>query len=497
MDQVYDLAIIGAGINGCGAAADAALRGLSVVLFEKDDLASKTSSSSSKLIHGGLRYLEQYDFALVKKALDERQRLLTLAPHLVHAYPFVLPYQQQLRSSWLLRAGLFFYDHLSRKNKLPRSKLIRRSLQPAYFSPLLTPIEKGFLFYDCITDDSRLTIANALQAKEQGASIYTNTELLGAETNNKLWLLKVQSKSQQPRVVKAKSILNAAGPWVESINQLLKIPNQFKMSLIKGSHLVTHKLYEGNHAYLLQNHDQRIVFTLPYHGHTMIGTTDVAFQGSLDEVNISNEEIDYLTDLVNRYFAASLRREDLITTFSGVRPLIAAQDEEPSALSRDYRVHYTETPAAAVTIYGGKITTYRQSALEAINQLQALFPNLKKSPSEYTALPGSRLHHWSYKDYVQQARKKYFWLEDAVKERYLANYGTRTELILAHCQNMADLGYSFGHGLYQAEVDYLQREEWALSCDDILWRRTKLGLIFLPENKKKLAEYISAQDKNV
>jgi len=366
MGRVYDVAIIGGGINGCGAAADATLRGLSVILIEKDDLASKTSSSSSKLIHGGLRYLEHYDFALVKKALNERQLLLALAPHLVYPLPFVLPYQREMRSSWLLRMGLFFYDNLSRKNELPKSKLIRRTPKSSYFSPLITHCEKGFLFYDCITDDSRLTIANALQAKEHGAAIHTNTELLSANTIDTLWQLRVQTKSGQQQIIKAKSIVNASGPWVESINKMLNIPSQFKMSLVKGSHMVVHKLYEGNHAYLLQNHDLRIVFIVPYHNHTMIGTTDVAFSGSLDEVNISSEEIDYLCKLVNSYLTIPLKRENIIHTWSGVRSLIAAGGEELSALSRDYSVDYTNIPAPAVTIYGGKITTYRQSSLEAI-----------------------------------------------------------------------------------------------------------------------------------
>jgi glycerol-3-phosphate dehydrogenase len=490
MNQVYDVAVIGGGINGCGAAADAALRGLSVILVEKDDLASKTSSSSSKLIHGGLRYLEHYDFALVKKALDERQLLLALAPHLVHPLPLVLPYKQEMRPAWLLRTGFFFYDNLSRKNELPKSKLIRRSSQSSYFSPLSANYEKGFLFYDCKTDDSRLTIANALQAREFGATIHTNTELLGAEIIDNLWQLKLQAKSGQQQIIKAKSIVNASGPWVETINNLLTIHTKFKMSLVKGSHMVVHKLYEGNHAYLLQNFDQRIVFIIPYHGHTMIGTTDVAFSGSLEEVSISNEEIEYLCELVSNYFVNPLKRENIINTWSGVRPLIAAEGEALSSLSRDYIVNYSNSPAPAVTIYGGKITTYRQSSLEAIDKLRPLFPDLKKSQSEFKPLPGATLNNWSYKEYLHHAQEKYFWLEESVRERYLANYGTRTELLLTNCSKMADLGQDFGSGLYQVEVDYLQAEEWATTCDDILWRRTKLGLNFSSENKGHLEEYL-------
>lgn len=490
MNQIYDLAVIGGGINGCGAAADAALRGLSVILMEKDDLASKTSSSSSKLIHGGLRYLENYDFALVKKALDERQLLLNLAPHLVRPLPLVLPYKRQMRPTWVLRTGFFLYDNLSRKNELPKSKLIRRLSQSIYFSPLSRQYEKGFLFYDCKTDDSRLTIANALQAKESHATILTNTELTAAEVKDNLWHLKIQTQSGEQQFIKAKSIINASGPWVETVNKLLNIPTKYKMSLVKGSHIVVDKLYEGDHAYLLQNYDQRIVFIVPYQGKTMVGTTDVAFSGSLDEVHISNDEIDYLCELVSSYFTRPLLKENIIYSWSGVRPLIAVKDEKLSSISRDYIVHYSKAPAAAVTIYGGKITTYRQSSMEAVNKLSSLFPNLKKSQSEFKPLPGAVFNDWSYEEYLHHAREKYFWLDEVIRERYLANYGTRTEILLRNCLKMTDLGFDFGFGLFQVEVDYLQREEWAKTSDDILWRRTKLGLNFPAENRRNLEEYL-------
>lgn len=490
MDQVFDVAIIGGGINGCGIAADAALRGLSVILLEKDDLASKTSSSSSKLIHGGLRYLEYYDFTLVKKALDERQLLLNLAPHLVRPLPFVLPYERHIRPAWLLRAGLFFYDHLSKKNKLPGTKFIRRTPDSPYFSPLTHRSNKGFLFYDCTTDDARLTLYNALQAKEQGAAIHPGWEVKSASISDNLWILNVETKTGNQQVIKAKSLVNATGPWVEITNQLLHLPNHYKMSLVKGSHLVVHKLYEGNHAYLLQNDDKRVVFIAPYHGYTMIGTTDVAYSGMMNEINISSEEIDYLCQLVNNYFKTPLERNKIIYSWSGVRPLIGDSDNKLSALSRDYSCHYSETPAPAVTIYGGKITTYRQAALDAVNQLSAFFPDLPASNTEFTPLPGAKLNNWSYKDYLVHADEKYYWLEDNLKQRYFRNYGTRTELIIGNCNKMADLGFDFGSGLFQAEVDYLVHEEWARNSEDILWRRTKLGLHFTPNNKKQLAEYL-------
>lgn len=492
MDQFFDVAIIGGGINGCGIAADAALRGLSVLLVEKDDLASKTSSSSSKLIHGGLRYLEYYNFSLVKKALDERQILLNLAPHLVHPLPMVLPYQQSMRPYWLLRAGLFLYDNLSRKNKLANTKSIERNTKSPYFIPLSEQFNKGFLFYDCKTDDSRLTIANALQAKEQGAIIRNNTQLIKAETENNLWYLTLKPKKGEEYVIKAKVVINATGPWVESINQLLGIPTRFKISLVKGSHIVVHRLYEGEHAYLLQNQDNRVVFLIPYHGYTLIGTTDVAFDGSPNEVNISSAEVNYLFDLVNSYLKSSLKKKDIINSWSGLRPLLASAGEELKALSRDYASCYTEVPAPAVTIYGGKITTYRKAALETVNLLKPVFPNLKSSLTSITPLPGATVSNWTFADYVEHANEKYYWLESELRERYLSSYGTRSELILNECSKIEDLGRHFGSGLYQVEVNYLLREEWASTCDDILWRRTKLGLNFLPENKLALESYINS-----
>lgn len=420
--------------------------------------------------------------------MDERQRLLTLAPHLVRPQLFVLPYQQNMRPTWLLRTGLFLYDNLSRSNQLPKSKFIRRKQGP-YFSPLKIQYDKGFLFYDCTTDDSRLTIANALLAKEYGASIYNYMKVVHTRVENRIWILTVQTEQGEEKIFRAKTVINATGPWVESCNALLGIPNQFKLSLVKGSHLVVHKLYEGNHAYLLQHEDKRIVFIVPYHGYTMIGTTDVEFKGSLDEVSISNAEVDYLCALVNHYLRTSVQREDIINTWSGVRPLLAASGEL-KALSRDYAYSYTDSPAPAVTIYGGKITTYRQLSLEAVNKLKAVFPYLETSQTEHITLPGAKLDNMSYKEYVFYAREKYFWLADDIKERYLADYGTRTEKLLADCKNMTDLGYYFGNGLYQIEVDYLCGEEWAQHCEDILWRRTKLGLNFSPQSLHTLAEYL-------
>ncbi len=487
---MFDVAIIGGGINGSGAAADAALRGLSVVLCEEDDLASKTSSSSSKLIHGGLRYLENWDFYLVQKALNERQTLLELAPHLIQPMPFVLPHQHTMRPFWLLRAGLFIYDHLSRANQLPHTQLINRTEEAAYFKPLNPSINKGFLYYDCQVDDARLTIVNAIQASLHGAVIKTHTKLIRAEVNKNQWQLTLKSKTAALEIIYAKSVINAAGPWVEGVNQLLNIPLEYPMRLIKGSHLVVPKLYQGEHAYLLQHQDKRIVFAIPYHDNTLIGTTDVDFSGDPTDIQIEASEIDYLCSLINGYFNQSLNKKDILMTWSGVRPLLSTKGKNPSTLSRDYTYHYTNHPAPAVTIYGGKITTYRQLALEAIDQLRGIFPNLPNSKTDKTPLPGARTPTMNLTEYQQHAYKKYDWLDISTKERYFRNYGTQMEDILKGCTTMADLGTCFSPTLYQAEVDYLLNHEWADSCDDLLWRRTKLGLSIKTKDKTRLTAYL-------
>jgi len=492
--DVFDVAIIGGGINGCGCAADASLRGLSVVLCEQGDLAGKTSSSSTKLIHGGLRYLESYDFAMVKKSLDERQTLLQLAPHLIYPLPIVLPQQTNMRPMWMLRAGLFLYDHLSRKNKLPKSKLIRRNKYANYFRPLAETLNAGFLFYDCTTDDARLTISNAKQAQEHGATILPNTELIHAEIDShQQWRLCLRSKTAELLQIRAKTLINASGPWVEPVSQLLKVPLQHAMTLVKGSHLVVHKLYEGDHAYLLQHDDKRIVFVLPYHGYTMIGTTDVPFTDSLEEISIAGSEIDYLCDLVNQYFKKKITASEIINSWSGVRPLIAETGKSLRKISRDYAYHFGLVPAPIVTIYGGKITTYRQLAAEVIDQLRAVFPNLADSSTAITPLPGAAMASMGFKQYQPYAQDKYHWLDPETLTRYLHTYGTHTEQVLTGCNNIHDLGFDFTNTLYQVEADYLLENEWATTCDDILWRRTKLGLAMDATSQKALADYLATK----
>lgn len=491
MDGIIDLAIIGGGINGCGIAADAAMRGLSVLLCEKDDLASKTSSNSSKLIHGGIRYLEYYDFALVKKALNERQRLLSLAPHLIRPLSFVIAQQAQGRPSWLLRSGLFIYDHLSRQNKLPKSIPIHRNKQTHYFSPLFDHFQKGFLYYDCITDDARLTIANALQAKNYGAQIKPRCELISASAASHGWSLQLKASDGVITQVKARAVINAAGPWVSAVNRLLHVADFCNVALVKGSHLVVSKLYEGEHAYLLQLQDKRIVFVIPYFGNSLIGTTDIDFCGNLDAIPINEEEVDYLIKAVSLYFKRELSRDDIITHWSGVRALIAKDNHSPQALSRDYVWHANTHPAPVVSVYGGKITTYRQLATEVVDSLKSVFPYLKKSATADVALPGAYYNDFDFGDYVKHMHQQYGWLDESIRNRMLNNYGTYSEKILNGCNNINDLGEHIAHGLYQKEIEYLIDEEWAETVEDILWRRSKLGLQFSDRDTLQLQRFLA------
>lgn len=486
MNAPYDIAIIGGGINGCGCAADAALRGLSVVLCEKSDIASQTSSNSSKLIHGGLRYLEQFDFSLVQKALNERQNLLELAPHLVHPLQFVLPHSHSMRPSWMIRLGLFIYDHLSRRNRLPKSRKVTRQQHPDMFTPLVPSINSAFTYYDCSTDDSRLTLANAIQAKQHGANILSQTEVIHAEIVDHIWHLTVKDHNHKTQIIKAKTLINAAGPWVEKINRLLNIPSHHKLSLVKGSHIVLPALYEGQHAYVLQHPDKRIVFAIPYYGYTLVGTTDVPITGTLDDLSISQAEIDYLFDIIAIYFGQRPTQDKMISTWSGVRPLLSDPSKTAQTLTRDYLYHFSSQPAPCITVYGGKITTYRLLAEEVIDQFKLVFPDLKRSNTINTPLPGASQSD----DHALKARQAYPWIDEAILSHYLQTYGDRTEMILQNCRTIEELGEHFAGVLYQREVDYLIEKEWATSAEDVLWRRTKLGLDFDVHSQQRLIQYI-------
>lgn len=496
MDQVFDVAIIGGGINGCGCAADAALRGLSVLLIEQDDLASKTSSSSTKLVHGGLRYLEHYEFSLVRKALEERQRLLDLAPYLIHPQALALPYQNHMRPSWLLRLGLFLYDNLNRKNRLPKCMSITRKNNTSLFTPLRASLTRGFLFYDATTDDSRLTIINAIQAARAGAVIKNYSCVIDATVRDNLWHVTIKPQAGAAYTIQAKSLINAGGPWVGAIAKLTNTLPDINISLVKGSHIVVPKLYEGAHGYFLQHDDERVIFVIPYHGFSMIGTTDVPLSEPLDDVSISDEEISYLINITNAYFASKITCADIVSTWSGVRPLLPSEGTAAKALSRDYRYETRSEPAAVVTILGGKITTYRKLAEEVIDQLSIVFPNISKSKTKSTPLPGALWQQMAFTNYINYAKNKYSWIEPKLLEHYLYTYGTNTELFLAPCTESSTLGSYFGALLYQVEVDYLIEYEWVKQADDLLMRRTKFGLILNECEKRELQHYLDKRLSN-
>jgi glycerol-3-phosphate dehydrogenase len=473
-ELIFDLWIIGGGINGVGIAADAAGRGLSVGLCEAQDFASSTSSSSSKLIHGGLRYLEHYAFGMIRKSLKERTLLLKLAKHLVHPQAFFLPIQEKSRAKWLLRAGLFLYDHLSWDN--PLEKTINSKTQ----APLKSSF--AFKFYDAVTDDSRLVIANAMQAKQKGSKLYNYTRLISATRHQHHWDLVLENTLDQERFeVKSRVLVNATGPWANNIlNDILQVQTNKTLSLVKGSHIVFPKLYEGEQAYLLQHSDKRIIFVIPYQKHfTMVGTTDIPYTGDPRAVKIDQEEINYLLKILNTYFETTLSPKDIINTWSGVRPLIddKYQKKNPAKLSRDYFLELNNPPdlAPILTIFGGKLSTYRDLAEKTIQILSCFYPDLP-GPWTHTAyLPGSDFTG-TFENLKANLAQDYPWLPKTLLERYASQYGNRVKILLEEKNSLKDLGLDLGHGLYEAEVAYLKKYEWAETMEDILWRRTKLGL---------------------
>lgn len=491
--EILDLAIVGGGINGCGCAAEAALRGLSVVLCDQGDLGSQTSSASSKLIHGGLRYLEQYDFLLVKHALDERQRLLNLAPYLVRPLKFVMPYTPTTRPSWFIKLGLFIYDHLSFQNQLPHHRTLTRMKYPNEFLPLKPNYQKGFSYYDAHTEDSRLVVLNALQAKKHGATILTHTEVTSVAAHQNFWELTLRLKNNQTQTIRAKALINAAGACVQNINQLAGISARYQTTLIQGTHIIVPRWYSGDQAYLLQHSDKRVIFVIPYQtNYTLIGTTETVYAADPLAVQAQASEIDYLLQTVQHFFNHELSKKDILHVTSGVRTLVS-QAKNPRQMSRDWAYDYSVTPLPCVSIYSGKLTTYRKLSEIVIEHLAPHFSNTQPSVTAHTPLPGSMYMNFGFNEYKTYAEQKYAWLDDATRQRYLYTYGTRMEEFLLHATGIEDLGIAFGSTVYQLEIDYLIREEWVTHIDDILWRRTKLGLTLTRENIEHLKTYY--QDK--
>ena len=489
----YDLAVIGGGINGVGIAADAAGRGLKVFLCEKDDLAQHTSSASSKLIHGGLRYLEHYEFRLVREALAEREVLLAKAPHIVKPMRFVLPHRPHLRPAWMIRAGLFLYDHLGKRKRLGASRSLR--FGPGY--PLKPAITRGFEYADCAVDDARLVVLNAMAARENGAHIHTRTRCLRAERVDGLWHVELQQADGSVRSIRARALVNAAGPWVASfIKDDLKLDAPYGIRLIQGSHLIVPRLYEGDHAYILQNEDQRIVFCIPYLDRfTLIGTTDREYSGDPAKVAITEQETDYLLKVVNAHFNHQLSRSDILHTYSGVRPLCNDESDNPSAVTRDYTLALSAAQGEAplLSVFGGKLTTYRKLAESAMAELKPFFSQMGQSWTANSALPGGEGMS-TPQALVDDLLSQHQWLAPDIAKRWAVTYGSRTWQLLEGVNGPDDLGQAIGGGLFTRVVDYLRETEWAVSTQDILWRRTKLGLFTSESEQRALADYLAQGD---
>jgi glycerol-3-phosphate dehydrogenase len=485
---VYDLLVIGGGINGTAVARDAAGRGLSVVLCEKDDLASHTSSASTKLIHGGLRYLEHYDFKLVRESLKEREILLRAAPHIIWPLRFILPYDEGLRPKWLLRMGLFLYDNLGGRELLPGTKTRKRG-QGSRFDVLKDRLETGFEYSDCWVEDSRLVALNAVDAAQQGADIFTRTEVRSIKGEGGLYRAEIQN-GENLKPIKARGIVNAAGPWVDSLLSTIEqsdVKDETTLRLVKGSHIVVPKLYEGDHAFIFQNADERVIFVIPYEQNfTLIGTTDVPHEKPDDLPQASAEEIQYLCDCVNEYFEAQTTPTDVVWTYSGVRPLYDDKAADASDVTRDYVLDLQkyETDAPFISVYGGKITTSRKLADHVLEKIKHYYPDMGKPWTKKACFPGGNIPEADFEEFYQSQLDHYPDLDPNLVRLFCRRYGTRVTRVLKN-----GVGRIFGGDLTEADARYLVEYEWAKAPEDVLWRRTKCGLHMSETERESFAEW--------
>ncbi len=491
---MIDLFVIGGGINGAGVARDAAGRGLSVVLAEKDDLAQGTSSRSGKLVHGGLRYLEYYEFRLVREALIEREVLLNAAPHIIWPMRFVLPHSPQDRPAWLVRLGLFLYDHLGGRKKLPGTRTLNLHRDPEG-APILEQYKRGFEYSDCWVDDARLVTLNAVGAAEKGALVLTRSPVTSARRENGGWTVTVQnSVTGETRSFRARCLVNCAGPWVSDVIGRVAGSNSTRnVRLVKGSHIIVPKWWAGSNAYLVQNHDKRVIFINPYEGDlALIGTTDIPWEGRAEDVTIAESEIDYLLAAVNRYFKEKLRRQDVLHSFSGVRPLFDDGKGNPSAVTRDYVFDLDETGGAPLlNVFGGKITTFRELAERGMHRLKHVFPKMGPDWTHGAPLPGGEIPNADYETFANSLREAYPWMPRDLVQHYGRLYGARTKDVVAGATSLAGLGRHFGGNLYEAEARYLVAREWAQTPEDILWRRTKHRLHLTEAEQAAFAEWFA------
>ncbi|WP_370556118.1 glycerol-3-phosphate dehydrogenase [Edwardsiella tarda] len=491
--EIKDVIVIGGGINGAGIAADAAGRGLSVLMLEARDLACATSSASSKLIHGGLRYLEHYEFRLVSEALAEREVLLKMAPHIAFPLRFRLPHQPHLRPAWMIRAGLFLYDHLGKRTTLPGS----RSLRFGADSVLQSNLTRGFEYSDCWVDDARLVVLNAMAVVEKGGEVRTRTEVTRAWREEGLWVVEVRDTvSGESLTWRARGLVNATGPWVKQFfDDGLQLKSPYGIRLIKGSHIVVPRVHDQPQAYILQNEDQRIVFVIPWlDAFSIIGTTDVEYHGDPRAVGIEEQEIDYLLHVYNSHFSRPLSRQDIVWHYSGVRPLCDDESDSPQAITRDYTldIHDQEGQAPLLSVFGGKLTTYRKLAEHALEKLRPYYAHCGDAWTKGAVLPGGEMG-CDRDSYAAALQRRHGWLPPALARRYAHTYGARSERVIGTATSLEALGEHFGHGLYQAELRYLMEQEWVVTAEDALWRRTKLGMWLDDAQRQRVAEWLAAQ----
>ena len=488
---VFDVAVIGGGVNGCGIARDAAGRGASVLLLEAGDLAGGTSSASTKLIHGGLRYLEHYEFALVREALTERERLWAIAPHIVWPMRFVLPHVQGLRPRWLLRLGLFLYDHIGGRKRLPATASLTLSRHPAG-APLKPEFAHAFAYSDCWVDDARLVVLNARDAADRGAEVRTRCPAEALRRESDLWLIETPQGT-----FRARAVVNAAGPRVLDLLDRAREKPEYGMRLVRGSHIVVPRLFDHDFAYFFQLPDGRIFFAIPYEqDFTLIGTTDRDHEGG--EPTASEEEIAYLCEGASRYFRKAITPADVVWTYSGVRPLIDDGSGKPEAATRGYRLDLSDPQEGAplLSVFGGKITTYRHLAQEAVDRLSERLP--MPGPSRWTAqaaLPGGDFPMDGAATLAAEIATRYPFLDAATAQRLERTYGTLAFALLGDATSHADCGEDFGGGLTEREVRYLMDREWARTADDVLWRRTKLGLRLSPDQAARLQHWMEEQGR--
>ena len=477
--QVFDLLVVGAGINGAGIARDAAGRGLKVLVVEQDDISAATSQWSTKLIHGGLRYLEYYEFRLVRESLAEREVVLRQAPHLVQPLQFVLPHEPHLRPAWMVRIGLFMYDHFSRRVTLPGSFGV--DLQASKWGAgLKHQFRKGFVYADARVDDARLVVANEMAARDLGADIRVRTKLVGARRDGELWRATLVAAGGATSEVTVRAIANVAGPWVKVVRDTLgAAPSKENVRHVKGSHIVVPRVHPESHAYILQNKDHRIVFVIPFEdAWSLIGTTDVPVT-EFERPEITDAEIGYLLELANTYLEAPLTRADIAWTFSGIRPLYDDGQSDPSAITRDYVLKLDAGDgggAPLLSVYGGKITTYRKLAEHVLDELKPFLPAMKSAWTYGVPLPGGALPAGGIGGWVEEMKRQYPGLPPALVRGVAHRHGSLAPKVLGGAKTLAELGEDFGNGLTAREIEWFVGKEWARTADDVLWRRTKCGL---------------------